>query len=232
MQKRGKLQLSTDSQGTKKAMSNVSASSVTSGRPSGKGRKKSPADQANAAAIPSSSDNGQPSSSAEQVPMTPATSGKSEPLFGMYRNSHMPSSLARTNEAFYAWSADDATFAAISVRAHFAEKADRIVPLPPSSHSRDLDLSKQSEVFQQLKQEFAGVENHHKAVVAQDARRAKFAGCADMAVYACQAEEAFFAINQTGVRDGEGSTIGGFDVSMEDAGSIEEDTPMPDAPPI
>ncbi|KAH7134610.1 hypothetical protein B0J13DRAFT_560776 [Dactylonectria estremocensis] len=164
--------------------------------------------------------------------MTPTGSGKSEPLFGMNRNTSMPSSLARIDEAFYAWSADDATFAAIAVQAHFAEKADRIIPPPPGGHSGALDLGKQAELFQQLKKEFAGVENHHKAGVAQDAKRAKFAGCADMAVYACQAEEAHFSMSHMGVLGGKGNTVGSGNASTEGAAAIAEDMSMTNAPPI
>ncbi|KAF7550620.1 hypothetical protein G7Z17_g5597 [Cylindrodendrum hubeiense] len=170
-------------------------------RPNGRAQRKSPPRRIKIVAVPKSqqgsSDNGQPSSTG-QVPFTPTTPAKNEPLFGMYRNTPLSKSLARADEAFYAWSADNATFAVISVRAHFAERADRLVSSTMRTKFTPADLSKQLEVFQQLKQEFAGVEDGQKACVAQDAKHVKFAGCADMALYAEQAEEALFALNHMG----------------------------------
>ncbi|KAH6997336.1 hypothetical protein EDB80DRAFT_781160 [Ilyonectria destructans] len=199
-------------------------------RSNGRGQKKSPPSRIKIVSAPKSqqgsSENGQPSSTGK-VPFTPTTPVKNEPLFGMFRNTPLASSLARADQAFYAWSADDATFAAISVKAHFAERADRIVQSPKKTTITSSDLAKQFEVFQQLKKEFAGVENHQKGRVAQDAKHAKFAGCADMALYAEQAEEALFSLNEVADKSIEGEVEGDSRATPKIEGS---DMPMPDAP--
>lgn len=198
-------------------------------RSNGRGQKKSPPSRIKVVAVPKSqqgsSDNGQPSTG--KVPFTPTTPVKNEPLFGMFRNTPLASSLARADQAFYAWSADEATFAAISVKAHFAERADRIVQSPKKTTMTSTDLAKQFEVFQQLKKEFTGVENHQKGCVAQDAKHAKFAGCADMALYAEQAEEALFSLNEVADKSIEGEVERDGRATPKIEGS---DMPMPDAP--
>ncbi|KAH6971575.1 hypothetical protein BKA56DRAFT_621300 [Ilyonectria sp. MPI-CAGE-AT-0026] len=193
-------------------------------------QKKSPPSRIKIVSAPKSqqgsSDNGQPSNTGK-VPFTPTTPVKNEPLFGMFRNTPLASSLARADQAFYAWSAEDATFAAISVKAHFAARADRIVQSPTKTEMTSADLAKQFEVFQQLKKEFAGVENNQKGCVAQDAKRAKFAGCADMALYAEQAEEALFSLNEVVAK----STEGEAEVEGRATPKIQgSDVPMLDAP--
>ncbi|KAK7420524.1 hypothetical protein QQX98_002723 [Neonectria punicea] len=162
-----------------------------------------------------------------QIPSTPA-SVKNEPLFGIHRTTLLPGPLNRIDKAFYAWSADEATFAAISSRAHFAERADRIVLPPEGTPSNTAYPTESFKALQSLKREFAGVERGQKASVAQDAKEARFAGCADVAVYAGQAEEAFFALNLAGagINKGEEPCVR---VEEEKGGVADEDTPMPDA---
>ncbi|KAL6412594.1 hypothetical protein AUP68_03797 [Ilyonectria robusta] len=193
-------------------------------------QKKSPPSRIKIVSAPKSqqgfSDNGQPSTTGK-VPLTPTTPVKNEPLFGMFRNTPLAGSLARADQAFYAWSAEDATFAAVSVKAHFAARADRIVQSPKKTKMNSADLAKQFEVFQQLKKEFAGVENNQKGCVAQDAKRAKFAGCADMALYAEQAEEALFSLNEVVAKSTEGEAEADGRATPKIQGS---DMPMPDAP--
>lgn len=120
----------------------------------------------------------------------PSVAGKhSENLFGMYRFQVLPSPRGRVAEALHAWSADRAEFAAISVRARFARTADRLVPsgTPPG----DLTLARQT--LGKLMRQYELVEERSKGDAASDAETAKFAGCADWATYAREAEEACFA---------------------------------------
>ncbi|KAI5464990.1 hypothetical protein BGZ63DRAFT_168404 [Mariannaea sp. PMI_226] len=147
----------------------------------------------------SSSSGNDRSSSQETNPPTPCTpsSNKTEPLFGIDRKTPLSAPLGHVDRAFYAWSASKARFAAIAVRAQFAESADRII----AGDFGSSDLPKEFGMLRQLRDEFVAVEVEQKAQVARDAGEAEFAGCADDAVYAAQAEEAMFALNQSDMPD-------------------------------
>ena len=100
--------------------------------------------------------------------------------------------------AHYAWSAEEATFASISTHARFAQTADRIVKPPSMGKIISIDMSTELTELQRLQTAFENIEGAQKAQGAQDAERAEFAGCADRAMYAVQAETACFAVE---VRD-------------------------------
>ncbi|KPM36532.1 hypothetical protein AK830_g10039 [Neonectria ditissima] len=166
-----------------------------------------------------------------QVPSTPTL--KSERIFGMLRTTLLSSSMGRTDKVFYAWSADQATYAAISRTAHFAETADRIVPPSEGAPTSKPDPAGNFQALKSLKEEFAKVEDVQKASVAQNAREARFAGCADAAVYAGHADVAFFALSPIGgAEPAEPESCDGEEASAiveEPKGGVEvEDTPMPD----
>lgn len=73
--------------------------------------------------------------------------------------------------------------------------------------------------MQRLKQEFVALEAAQKGQAARDVENADFAGCADAAFFAQQADMAFYAIRVTGgvdsvkpsekhtAKDGDGDTV-------------------------
>ncbi|KAL6362359.1 hypothetical protein LRP88_03638 [Fusarium phalaenopsidis] len=148
--------------------------------------------------------------SSSHTPTSPAesTTKSNSPIFGVDRNSIVASTRGRVQMAHYAWSAEEATFASISTHARFAQTADRIVKPPSMGKIVSADMSAELSELQRLQTAFENIEGAQKAQGAQDAERAEFAGCADRAMYAVQAEAACFVVE---VRDKDG------DCEMKDA---------------
>ncbi|KAF4979424.1 hypothetical protein FZEAL_4367 [Fusarium zealandicum] len=130
-----------------------------------------------------------------------------EPLFGIARHQHLTGTRSRVQRAHYAWSAEEATFAAVSARARFAQTADRVVKPPSMGKTIAIDLALELEQLEAMKTAFDNIEGAQKAQAAQDAERAEFAGCADRATYALQAEQACFAVEVRGVGAGDGDVV-------------------------
>ncbi|KAJ4313282.1 hypothetical protein N0V84_009511, partial [Fusarium piperis] len=141
--------------------------------------------------------------SSSHTPTSPAesTMKSNSPIFGVDRNSTVASTRERVEMAHYAWSAEEATFASISTHARFAQTADRIVKPPSMGKTVSIDMSAEMSELERLQTAFENIEGAQKGQGAQDAERAEFAGCADRALYAEQAEAACFAVE---VRDKDG----------------------------
>ncbi|CAH0055372.1 unnamed protein product [Clonostachys solani] len=115
---------------------------------------------------------------------------KLEPIFGQYRNRVLTTQRGRLETTNYAWSACHADFAATAVKAQFALQADR----GPGGVGAGRMLSLQdNKMIIKKQQQFTTAERAMQGDVGQDAERAQYAGCADFAVYALDAEEAEFA---------------------------------------
>jgi hypothetical protein len=127
----------------------------------------------------------------------PPRHSKSDCLMGINRHQIMEPSCGRVPEAHYAWSADSATFADVTVRAQFALKADRLAvgSLPAKESPTDKDIQAR---LQKMSREYSVVEEIERSRPAPDAGTATWAGCADWAVYAREADEAFYAVEVGG----------------------------------
>lgn len=155
--------------------------------------------------------------SPEIEPTSP--SKNTDPLFGLSRHHPLPSSLSRIPRAQYAWSADEAKFASVATRARFAFTADHVIKPPAEDRPSKEDMSNAMMEMQRLKQEFVALEAAQKGQAARDVENADFAGCADAAFFAQQADMAFYAIRVTGgvdsvkpsekhtAKDGDGDTV-------------------------
>ncbi|KAG5934972.1 hypothetical protein E4U53_000555 [Claviceps sorghi] len=124
------------------------------------------------------------------------TKKNTDPIFGIPRNQELCGPLERAEEVEYAWSADMADFAMVCGRAKYALKADRIHGCGKDGHQgadTDTDEAHVREAMDtllKLQTRFGVVEATQRSCAAQDAKRARLAGCADWAVYAAEAEEA------------------------------------------
>ncbi|RTE81330.1 hypothetical protein BHE90_004116, partial [Fusarium euwallaceae] len=141
------------------------------------------------------------SSSHTPTSPTESTPKSNSPIFGIDRNSILSSTRERVQRAHYAWSAEEATFASICTHARFAQTADRIINPPSMGKIVSVDMAAETVELQRLQTAFENIEGAQKGQGAQDAEWAEFAGCADRAMYAVQAETACFAVE---VRDGDG----------------------------
>jgi hypothetical protein len=118
--------------------------------------------------------------------------------------------------AEYAWSAEKAEFAAISQRARFALQADGLVGDESSWGTRDWPKDA-LKTLAKLKDEFCVMEFQHRGSTTRDAKMSKFAGCADRATFAGQAQEAEFALLCSGrFNDGSGTSCDDLDQGRQD----------------
>ncbi|GAO19262.1 hypothetical protein UVI_02062440 [Ustilaginoidea virens] len=130
------------------------------------------------------------------------TRKNSDAIFGIYRHQELAGPLQRTEQAKYAWSAETAHFAVVAERAQYARKADGIVR--DAGPLDDGETTRQFATLARLRREFDAIEAGQRSKAAQDANEARFAGCADRAVYATEAKEARFAmeVRQVQATDG------------------------------
>ncbi|VUC24411.1 unnamed protein product [Clonostachys rosea] len=137
---------------------------------------------------------------------------KLEPIFGQYRNRVLVTQPGRLDTAVYAWSACQADFAYTAVKAQFAIQADRV-----SGGGRVARVLSQTDLRTIMKKEqhFMAAESAGRGNVGQDAERAQYAGCADFAVYALDAEEADF------VRELDSPVLGEGDSEVEMPQEVE-----------
>ncbi|CAG9973298.1 unnamed protein product [Clonostachys byssicola] len=148
---------------------------------------------------------------------------KVEPIFGQYRNRVLTTQRGRLGTTWYAWSACHAEFAATAVKARFALRADRASGGGVSGALSQEDLK----MIVKEQQQFAAAERAVQGDVGQDAERARYAGCADFAVYALDAEEAEFAREFLSSDHGEGGDEGeGGVTEMEGVDEQNEDVVM------
>ncbi|KAI9152201.1 Dicer-like protein 1 [Paramyrothecium foliicola] len=128
------------------------------------------------------------------------SSSRSSSVLGIQRHQTLPPSCGHVNEAHYAWCADAATFAADAVRAQFAARTDRIITLRPL-YIQPLAESEMRARLQAFSGDYDEAEETAKSGPSPVASKAMFAGCADWAIYAKEAEEAYFAFNSSGRAD-------------------------------
>ncbi|QLI70360.1 uncharacterized protein G6M90_00g070750 [Metarhizium brunneum] len=135
------------------------------------------------------------------------TKGKKNaaPIFGLHRNQELTRPVDASENAEYAWSADEAGFAANSQFARYALRADRL--RSGSRHWPEDALA----ALTRLKDEFHAVEFQQRGSTTRNAGEIRFAGCAGRAVYADFAMEAEFAM--------EVSCDGGGEVDGDERGS-------------
>lgn len=132
-----------------------------------------------------------------------------EQYFGMHKHHLLSSTLRPVPEAYYAWTADEADFAAISVQARFAYKADRLISTPKNcADFTDQALEEVRATMKSMGASYDHAEYSAKGMPAQTAGKAKFAGCVDWATYALQAEEAHYAFEVTGPGGDACETVG------------------------
>lgn len=120
------------------------------------------------------------------------TKKNTEPIFGIPRHQELCGPLERAEDVEYAWSADAAEFAMVCKRAKYALKADG-VDNAGQDGEKEKDAARMDEALytlMRLQTRFGVVEATQKSCAAQDAERARFAGCADWATYAADAEVA------------------------------------------
>ncbi|EFY96282.2 hypothetical protein MAA_08194 [Metarhizium robertsii ARSEF 23] len=135
------------------------------------------------------------------------TKGKKNaaPIFGLHRNQELTRPVDASENAEYAWSADEAAFAANSQFARYALRADRL--RSGSRHWPEDALA----ALTRLKDEFHAVEFQQRGSTTRNAGEIRFAGCASRAVYAEFAMEAEFAMAV--------SCDGGGEVDGDEGGS-------------
>lgn len=118
-----------------------------------------------------------------------------EPIFGIPRNQELLGPLERAEEVEYAWSADVAEFAMVSAHAKYALKADGISENKCAQVQDDTgQVDEALYTLMRLQNRFGVVEATQKSRAAQDAGKARFAGCADWALYAADAEVADYVL--------------------------------------
>jgi hypothetical protein len=167
--------------------------------------------------VPSSSRQSVPSPNASLASCPPSKSRKNtEPIFGLQRNQELASPVTVNENAEYAWSAEKAEFAAISQRARFALQADGLVGDESSWGTRDWPKDA-LKTLAKLKDEFCVMEFQHRGSTTRDAKMSKFAGCADRATFAGQAQEAEFALLCSGrFNGGSGTSCDDLDQGRQD----------------
>ncbi|GAB0133072.1 hypothetical protein EsDP_00001488 [Epichloe bromicola] len=117
-----------------------------------------------------------------------------EPIFGIPRNQELFGPLERAEEVEYAWSADAAEFAMVSARAKYALKADGISEKKCAQVEDTGQVDEALYTLMRLQNRFGVVEATQRSRAAQDAGKARFAGCADWALYAVDAEVADYVL--------------------------------------
>ncbi|KAG6104305.1 hypothetical protein E4U14_005831 [Claviceps sp. LM454 group G7] len=144
------------------------------------------------------------------------TKKNTAPLFGLPRHQVLCAPLKRAEQAEYAWSADAADFAMVCGHAKYALKADRVLRPGQGAGSEMTDTDKsqvtdedkykdEGENAAQLREalhtlmklhtEYNVVETAQRGCAGQDTGKAKFAGCADWAMYAADAEVAEYVLD-------------------------------------
>ncbi|KHN96208.1 uncharacterized protein MAM_06056 [Metarhizium album ARSEF 1941] len=117
------------------------------------------------------------------------------PIFGLQRNQELARPVNLAKDAKYAWSAERAEFADICQVAQYALKANRLRHASNDLLGRDAGLPQDAlAALNKLKEEFDAVEFQQRGNATRNAEESKFAGCADSALYACEAREADFAM--------------------------------------
>lgn len=117
-----------------------------------------------------------------------------DPIFGIPRNQELFGPLERAEEVEYAWSADVAEFAMVSARAKYALKADGISENKCAQVEDTVRVDEALYTLMRLQNRFGVVEATQRSRAAQDAGKARFAGCADWALYAADAEVADYVL--------------------------------------
>ncbi|KAG6045075.1 hypothetical protein E4U39_002757 [Claviceps sp. Clav50 group G5] len=161
----------------------------------------------------------------EQTGAEPVKTKKNTaPLFGLPRHQVLCAPLKRAEEADYAWSADVADFAMVCGHAKYALKADRVLRPGQGAESEitdsDTDKSRATNgdkdkdedegenkaenaaqlrealhTLMELHTQYNVVETAQRGCAGQDTGKAKFAGCADWAMYAADAEVAEYVLD-------------------------------------
>ncbi|KAG6121160.1 hypothetical protein E4U13_005363 [Claviceps humidiphila] len=148
------------------------------------------------------------------------TKKNTAPLFGLPRHQVLCAPLKRAEQAEYAWSADVADFAMVCGHAKYALKADRVLR-PGQGAESDLTDTDKSQVTNRGKDEseseskaenaaqlrealhtlmklhtqYNVVETAQRGCAGQDTGKARFAGCADWAMYAADAEVSEYVLD-------------------------------------
>ncbi|TWU77225.1 hypothetical protein ED733_001091 [Metarhizium rileyi] len=119
-----------------------------------------------------------------------------EPIFGLQRNQELASPADSAENAEYAWSAETAEFAAVSETARYALKANSLAGggLVEAAAAAGCWPEEALAALGKLKDEFDSVEFEQRGSATRHARKSKFAGCADWALYAHEATTASFAL--------------------------------------
>ncbi|KAH7324738.1 hypothetical protein B0I35DRAFT_169032 [Stachybotrys elegans] len=95
--------------------------------------------------------------------------------------------------ASYAWAADEAEFAAVATKATYAQRTMRLVGTSPSPLEPE-NLTK----LRTYCESFEGIEGGSMSAPLPVAIKALVAGCADVALYAEEADEAQYAVEVIG----------------------------------
>ncbi|KAG6270202.1 hypothetical protein E4U48_003923 [Claviceps purpurea] len=182
----------------------------------------------------------------EQTGIEPVKTKKNTaPLFGLPRHQVLCAPLKRAEQADYAWSADVADFAMVCGHAKYALKADRVLRPGQGSESEitdtdtdrykhtdksqvpDGDIDKDENAAQlrealhtlmKLHTQYNVVETAQRGCAGQDTGKARFAGCADWALYAADAEVAEYVLDHDGDEEGAGRAAGVGDDDVVDSG--------------
>ncbi|KAG5937291.1 hypothetical protein E4U60_002001 [Claviceps pazoutovae] len=179
----------------------------------------------------------------EQTGAEPVKTKKNTaPLFGLPRHQVLCAPLKRAEQADYAWSADVADFAMVCGHAKYALKADRVLRPGQGSESEitdtdtdrykhtdksqvtDGDIDKDENAAQlrealhtlmKLHNQYNVVETAQRGCAGQDTGKARFAGCADWALYAADAEVAEYVLDGDEEGAGRAAGVGDDDVMEE-----------------
>lgn len=99
----------------------------------------------------------------------------------------------------FSWSAERATFASVSLEARYALQADHLICSEDTDTSEypplcDTQFRRVKSHLHALEKEFTRREHALESVPGQDADEATFAGCADFAEFAREAESAHYVL--------------------------------------
>jgi hypothetical protein len=122
-------------------------------------------------------------------------------ILGRNESQRIPMTASgRARIATYAWSAQTARFASVATTARVAIKADNKVSpsaeymhlLGPTLDARGLEAARSR--LQAYERQFMKLESDMMGLAGNDADKAEFAGCADSAEFALDAERAMYIL--------------------------------------